>query len=121
MTQIPIFRAKKEDSDKYVERSDFFNDKNKLHNHPLGNYKLYACPTGLIKPDEIPEKWGLLYIDARGGKLIKEPTPFTENVASAAPIITDIFLNAVLDQVITSEHLRRPKSMRQWDGKARIL
>lgn len=104
-----------------VSRSDFFNDKNKYHNHPLGHYKIYACPTGLINPDEIPEKWGLLYINKRGGKLIKEPNAFTENVASFAPILANIFLNAVMDGAITSEHLRRPKQIRQWNGKGYML
>ncbi len=104
-----------------VSRSDFFNDKNKWHSHPLGVYKFYACPSGLISPDEVPEKFGLLYIDKRGGKLVREPIAFTENVASITPILTNIFLNAVMDGAITREHLRRPKTIKRWDGKGFIL
>ncbi len=105
-----------------VSRSDFFADTKKLHNHPLGHYKLYACPTGLIQPTEIPEKWGLLYVNGRGGKLIKEPSDFNDNeVLSVAPILLNILLNGVMSGSITSEHLRRPKGIRQWDGKARVL
>lgn len=105
-----------------VSRSDFFADKKKRHTHPFGHHKIYACPTGLINPEEIPEKWGLLYVNGRGGKLVKRPEMFNdEEVNSVAPLILNILLNAVMDGAVTSEHLRRPKNNRQWDGKGRIL
>jgi hypothetical protein len=33
----------------------------------LGRWRYYMCPQNLIKPEELPEKWGLLYVTARGG------------------------------------------------------
>lgn len=50
-----------------ISRSDFLRDKKKFqHLHPnlgLGNFRLYCAPWGLINPNELPEKWGLIEID----------------------------------------------------------
>lgn len=47
-----------------ISRSDFLADFKKPHriNGGIGNYRYYACPEGLIKPEELPEKWGLIYV-----------------------------------------------------------
>lgn len=49
-----------------ISRSDFLADKKKsFRNNPnegVGNYRYYACPDGLIKPEELPKKWGLIYV-----------------------------------------------------------
>lgn len=40
----------------------------------IGNWRYYMCPTGLIKPEEIPDKWGLLYVcEKRRITAIKHP------------------------------------------------
>lgn len=52
-----------------TSRSDFLADRKKAHRaegQGLGNWRYFMCPTDLIKPDELPEKWGLLYVNARG-------------------------------------------------------
>jgi len=53
-----------------VTRSDFLSDKKKLwRNNPpygIGKYRSYICPTDLIKAEELPEYWGLIYIDEKG-------------------------------------------------------
>lgn len=50
-----------------VSRSDFLQDKKKSHRiHGMGNWRFYCCPKGLIKPEELPEKWGLIYVDEKG-------------------------------------------------------
>ena len=100
-----------------VSRSDFFADAKKEHGHPYGHYKLYACPSGLIKPEEIPEKWGLLYVGGNGGRLIVEPKYF-DDAQEVGGILANILLNAISANAITIEHLRR-KGM--WDGKGVIL
>lgn len=43
------------------------NDAEKL-NLKAGTFRWYLCPEGVIKPEELPEGWGLLYWD---GKKIK--------------------------------------------------
>lgn len=53
-----------------VSRGDFLSDKKKpFRQHPqlgVGRNRYYCCPTGLIKKEELPEGWGLIYIDEAG-------------------------------------------------------
>lgn len=53
-----------------VSRSDFLADKKKPHRiNPetgVGKWRYYICPTGLIQPHEVPDKWGLIYVNRRG-------------------------------------------------------
>ena len=50
-----------------TSKSDFFRDKSKpfraFKDMGMGELKYYICPTGIILIDEVPEYWGLLYID----------------------------------------------------------
>ena len=88
-----------------VSRQDFIKDGKKRHNHPFGNYKFYACPEGLIKPEEIPEKFGLIYINKKTCKVIKKPE-YVKECENTAPMLADLFLN---------------RKGGAWDGKAVIL
>lgn len=49
-----------------VSRSDFLTDKNKYfrkkEDKGMGNYRLFICPEGLIKEEELPKGWGLIYV-----------------------------------------------------------
>lgn len=49
-----------------TSRSDFFGDKAKLHSiHPeysMGRKRWYIVPDGLVKAEDLPEGWGLLYV-----------------------------------------------------------
>lgn len=51
-------------------RSDFLSDKKKFFRRKpemgVGMFRFYMCPIGLIKPEELPEKWGLLYVSDSG-------------------------------------------------------
>lgn len=53
-----------------VSRSDFLADSKKKHRvygaNSLGDLRYYMVPEGLIKPDEVPYGWGLLYVNERG-------------------------------------------------------
>lgn len=53
-----------------VSRSDFLRDKKKSFrvdmSKGMGDYRFYACPTGLIKKEELPENWGLIYVNEKG-------------------------------------------------------
>lgn len=45
-----------------VSRADFLCDRKKGRQlFGCGYKRFYLCPPGLIKPDELPEYWGLLY------------------------------------------------------------
>jgi len=53
-----------------VSRSDYLSDAKKPHRNGtvigLGNWRYYLCPEGIIKPEEVPSSWGLLYVNSRG-------------------------------------------------------
>ena len=49
-----------------TSRSDFLKDLKKYFRirpeSGMGRYRYYMCPNVLIHEDELPEKWGLLYV-----------------------------------------------------------
>lgn len=51
-------------------RADFLADKNKPHrlNYEtgIGKWRYFICPVDLIQPEELPEKWGLIYVTPSG-------------------------------------------------------
>lgn len=53
-----------------MSRADFFADRKKNwrknQEKGIGRYRSYLCPEGLIKPDEVPQNWGLLYFNDQG-------------------------------------------------------
>ena len=53
-----------------VTRADFLKDAKKSFrlnpNSGMGDYRYYCCPKDLIKPEELPYGWGLLYIYPSG-------------------------------------------------------
>lgn len=62
-----------------VTRGDFLADQNKgFRKHPesgMGQYRYYLCTPGLIKPEELPAKWGLLYALPKQIRLIVGQDP----------------------------------------------
>lgn len=66
-----------------VSRSDFFSDKKKIfRQYPergMGRQRFYCCPKGLINKEELPEGWGLLYVDEKG-KCRAEYSPYNGNI-----------------------------------------
>ncbi|MGE8063867.1 adenylosuccinate synthase [Pseudomonas sp. NPDC089569] len=66
-----------------VSRSDFLADAKKPHRadgEGMGLYRYFMCPEGLIQPDEVPERWGLLWVNARGKVIAKRgPVALSQN------------------------------------------
>ena len=52
-----------------VGRGDFLKDHKKpfrqICEKGVGQFRYYCCPNGLIKENERPDKWGLLYLNDR--------------------------------------------------------
>jgi hypothetical protein len=52
-----------------TSRADFLADKKKhFRQNPdlgMGNMRLFLCEEGIIKEEDLPDKWGLLYIKGR--------------------------------------------------------
>lgn len=51
-----------------VSRADFMADKAKPHRRMggVGNWRYYMAPKGIICPEDLPEKWGLVEVNERG-------------------------------------------------------
>lgn len=52
-----------------VSRSDFLSDKKKIfRQYPemgMGTQRFYCCPTDLIKQTDLPDGWGLIYVNEK--------------------------------------------------------
>lgn len=49
-----------------TSRSDFFAEFKKPHRingGGMGRYRFFCVPSGLISKEDLPEKWGLIYVD----------------------------------------------------------
>lgn len=53
-----------------ISRADFLSDKKKAFREKphlgMGDYRYYCCVNGLIKKEELPEGWGLIYVNEKG-------------------------------------------------------
>lgn len=51
-----------------VSRSDFLRDKHKPHRQAggMGDYRYFICPEGVIGINDLPDRWGLLWVNKRG-------------------------------------------------------
>ena len=78
-----------------VSRSDFLADKKKHHRkHPhldVGQLRSYLCPSGIILLKDLPDNWGLIWIDDKGYfSVLKEPIPQDRNASDELKIIYSI-------------------------------
>lgn len=53
-----------------TSRSDFHADKKKffrkLPGQGMGNFRFFLCPEKIITPEDLPEKWGLIWVNSKG-------------------------------------------------------
>ncbi len=58
-----------------VSKSDFKNDTKKIGRSVLlpqiGNFRYFLVPESLITPEELPDKWGLLYYNGKDVFVVK--------------------------------------------------
>lgn len=67
-----------------VSHADFKADQKKWHRSQTaeakgmqaGRLRWYLCPEGVIKPEELPDKWGLLYWDGKKIRIVVAQKPF---------------------------------------------
>lgn len=62
-----------------VSRADFLADRKKIfRRNPtlgMGVYRFFAVPEGLVRVDELPPKWGLLEVTAKGVRMVHVAQP----------------------------------------------
>ena len=81
-----------------VSHSDFMADRKKWCRSEeaeqkglqAGRLRWYLCPEGIIKKDELPDKWGLLYWDGKRVYPVKAPQPFDNAASADMDILTSI-------------------------------
>ncbi|WP_210515070.1 adenylosuccinate synthase [Pantoea ananatis] len=51
-----------------VSRSDFLRDRHKPHRQEggMGDFRYFICHEGIINLSDLPERWGLLWVNKRG-------------------------------------------------------
>ena len=91
-----------------VSHSDFKADQKKwarseeaeMLNMQAGRYRWYLCPEGVIKPEELPDKWGLLYWDGKKIRPIVPPKPFSDTSKADMDILTSILAREEFPQKV---------------------
>jgi len=91
-----------------VSRSDFFSDSSKYtRRNPemgVGKYRFFMCATGLIHPSELPERWGLLYVNDKG-KVRQKVGPTGNDWSKSEFVFSDRNIEWEMDMTYTA--LRR--------------
>lgn len=72
-----------------VSRADFLADAKKLFRSDpskgMGDWRFYMCPEGIIKECDLPEGWGLLYVDGKGKVKRIFGVPGNSKIGSKSP------------------------------------
>ena len=92
-----------------ISRADFLADRKKPHRiiNGMGHYRLFLCPTGLIKPEELPTGWGLLYFD---GKKVDRVVCWKGNIFSIVKCMNQFEPDYRKEVQMLSLHIGRCKS-----------
>lgn len=98
-----------------VSRSDFKADQKKwarskqaeMLNLQAGRYRWYLCPEGVIKPEELPDKWGLLYWDGKKIRPIVPPKAFDNTSKADMGILTSILTREKFPQKVYNYRVAR--------------
>lgn len=59
-----------------TSHNDFMADRKKIsrqdNKYATGDFRYYLCPENVIKEEELPENWGLLYYDGKKIRKVKQ-------------------------------------------------
>ena len=73
-----------------------------------GMYRWYLCPEGIIKKEELPDKWGLLYWDGKKIYPVKAPTPFNNTSIIDLKMFAGILKREGFPQKIYNYRTQKP-------------
>ena len=89
-------------------RSDFLADQKKYFrifpDQGMGHYRLFLCQKDLIKPEELPNGWGLLYFD---GKKISRIVCWKGNIFSISEQLKQFEPDYKQEVRLLSSYIRR--------------
>lgn len=90
-----------------VTRTDFLSDKNKsFRKNPtmgMGSQRFYCCPAGLIKKEELPQGWGLVYVNEKM-RATCVYSPYKGNIGER---IVPLPKNIIAEHILMYSALRR--------------
>ena len=66
------------------------SDVAEMNGRQAGRLRWYLCPEGVVKKEELPPKWGLLYWDGKRVYPVVAPKPFENTSAADMDILTSI-------------------------------
>ena len=98
-----MIEAKRSRRDYRKDMSKFFRAEPE---HGVGNYRYYLCPDGLIKPEEIPSNWGLIYLKGKRLYVIKGPQDFNEPCLGFWQKSNIVAENEIMYSVLRKSHRR---------------
>lgn len=82
-----------------VSRADFLADRKKIFRaHPelgMGAKRYFAAPEGMVRPDELPPRWGLLEVTRRGVRVAAEALPQDRNVSNEIALLVSALERAI--------------------------
>ncbi len=77
-----------------TSRSDFLRDKLKYHKKTpesgMGNYRYYMCPPDVIKAEDLPPCWGLVYLSKGRVSIIKKAEKQAANLKAERTFLASI-------------------------------
>lgn len=93
-----------------ISKADFLEDQKKhfriYPDRGMGHYRLFLCPIGLIKPEELPNGWGLLYFD---GKKVNRVICWKGNIFSISEQLKQFRPDYQSEVRLLSSYIRRGK------------
>lgn len=85
-----------------TSRSDFKRDAKKLFRNEMNRWcmgmgfqRYYMTPTGLLSPNEIPNKWGLLEISEKQIRIVKPSGRFKRSGAAEVTLLMSVIRRGI--------------------------
>jgi len=99
-----------------VSHADFLADQKKWcrsneaeeKGYQAGSFRWYLCPEGIIKPEELPEKWGLLYWNGKKIYPVVLPKKFENTAYEDMLMLTSILRREGFPEGIFNYRYARP-------------
>ena len=110
-----------------VSRADFLKDQKKMfRKNPemgMGRQRFYLCPTGLIKQEELPAGWGLVYVnDALKARCVYSPykgnigehhNGFTQNIRAEHGLMYSVLRRLEIRNLVDQIYVPTPAMVEQ--------
>ncbi|RJP48757.1 MAG: hypothetical protein C4586_08560 [Anaerolineaceae bacterium] len=91
-----------------ASRADFLSDKNKIFRREqergMGDHRYFLVPAKLVKPDELPDSWGLLELYDKQVRTAKEATYTAANKSAEVVMLVSVLRRLELSTAVFVRH-----------------